>query len=70
MFRPYIKQTKILVAIACINMLLVYVSYKSYTFKPSENYDLNMKAALTMREALSHTEKMRNFLLEEKIKVS
>ena len=70
MFRPYIKQTKILVAIACINMLLVYASYKSYTFKPSENYDLNMKAALTMREALSHTEKMRNSLLEEKIKVS
>ena len=55
MFRPYIKQTKILVLMACINLFLVYISYKSYTFKPLENYGLKMEASLIMNEALKHT---------------
>ena len=58
MFRPYIKQTKILVFIACINLFLVYISYKSYTFDPLENYDLKMETALIMSDALAHTKNL------------
>ena len=58
MFRPYIKQTKILVFIACINLFLVYISYKSYTFEPLENYDLKMETALIMSDALAHTKNL------------
>ena len=70
MFRPYIKQTKVLVAVAFINMFLVYISYQSYTFKPSKNYNLNMKTTLIMKEALFHTKKLSISLLEGKKEIS
>jgi len=55
MFRPYIKRTSILVLIAAVNLLLVYISYISFEFKPSDNYEIKMKAAKIMKEALEVT---------------
>ena len=40
MFRPYIKRTHILVLVAMINLLLVYISYQSYSFTKSKDYEL------------------------------
>ena len=45
MFRPYIKRTHILVLVAMINLLLVYVSYQSYSFTKSKDYELKIEAA-------------------------
>lgn len=62
MFRPYIKQKRILVAVAIINLLLVFISYKSYSFKLSDNYDLKIKTSTIMRGALDHTNKFNEEL--------
>ena len=55
MFRPFIKQRRILAIIAIINLLLVFISYNSYLFKRSDNYDLKIKASTIMKGALGHT---------------
>ena len=55
MFRPFIKQRRVLAIIAMINLLLVFISYKSYLFTPSDNYDLKIKASIIMKGALGHT---------------
>tara|TARA_Y100001970_G_C14238045_1_gene863127 strand:+ start:2021 stop:3223 length:1203 start_codon:yes stop_codon:yes gene_type:complete len=55
MFRPYIKRTGILILIATINLLLVYISYISFEFAPSYNYDMKIRAANIMEEALEIT---------------
>ena len=52
MFRPYIKRTGVLVLIAAINLFLVYLSYISYEFKPHKNYNIKIKSAEIMRNAL------------------
>ena len=64
MFRPYIKRTSILVLIASINLLLVYISYVSYEFEASQNYDMKIEAARIMREALDLTKEYSNDLID------
>ena len=55
MFRPYIKRTYILVLVAMINLLLVYISYQSYSFTKSKDYELKIEAATIMKDALDLT---------------
>ena len=55
MFRPYIKRTYILVLVAMINLLLVYISYQSYSFTKSKDYELKIEAATIMKNALDLT---------------
>ena len=63
MFRPYIKRTRILVLIAAINLLLVYISYISFEFEPSDNYDIKIEAAKIMQEALEITREYSNSIV-------
>jgi len=60
MFRPYIKRTYILVLIAMINLLLVYISYQSYSFTKSKDYELKIEAATIMKNALDLTKGLDN----------
>ena len=60
MFRPYIKRTYILVLVAMINLLLVYISYQSYSFTKSEDYELKIEAATIMKNALDLTKGLDN----------
>ena len=55
MFRPFIKQKKVLLTVALINLILVFISYHSYLFNPSIDYDIKIKASTIMRGALAHT---------------
>ena len=43
-----------LVTLALVNLILVYISYCSYEFFPASNYELKLKAAKIMKEALSN----------------
>ena len=70
MFRPYIKRTNILVLIAAINLLLVYLSYISYEFEPSSNYEMKIKASKIMREALDATKEYSGNIANNSIKDS
>ena len=54
MFRPYIKRKRVLVTLALVNLILVYISYRSYEFFPASNYALKIKAARIMKETLSN----------------
>ena len=58
MFRPYIKRTHILVLVAMINLLLVYISYQSYSFTKSKDYELKIEAATIMKNALDLTKEL------------
>ena len=60
MFRPYIKRTYILVLVAMINLLLVYLSYQSYSFTKSQDYELKIGAATIMKNALDLTKGLDN----------
>ena len=60
MFRPYIKRTYILVLVAMINLLLVYISYQSYSFTKSKDYELKIEAATIMKNALDLTKGLDN----------
>ena len=60
MFRPYIKRTYILVLVAMINLLLVYLSYQSYSFTKSKDYELKIRAATIMNNALDLTKGLDN----------
>ena len=60
MFRPYIKRTYILVLVAMINLLLVYLSYQSYSFTKSQDYELKIRAATIMKNALDLTKGLDN----------
>lgn len=60
MFRPYIKRTYILVLVAMINLLLVYISYQSYSFTKSEDYELKIEAVTIMKNALDLTKGLDN----------
>jgi len=64
MFRPYIKRTSVLVVVAVINLFLVYVSYISYEFEPGSNYDVKIKSARIMREALDLTSSYSKQIIE------
>ena len=70
MFRPYIKRTSILVLIAAINLLLVYLSYISYEFEPSSNYEMKIQASKIMREALDATKEYSGNIANNSIKNS
>ena len=54
MFRPYIKRTSVLIAIALLNILLVYIAHTSSKFIPDKNYDLKIEASNIMEDALLH----------------
>ena len=58
MFRPYIKQRKILFLVAIVNLMLVYVSYNSYSYEKSIDYELKIKASEIMKGALENTYKL------------
>ena len=60
MFRPYVKQRKILLLIAIINLLLVYVSYNSYSYEKSIDYEMKVKASEIMSDVLENTYKLDN----------
>ena len=60
MFRPYIKRTYILVLVAMINLLLVYLSYQSFSFTKSQDYELKIRAATIMNNALDLTKGLDN----------
>ena len=55
MFRPYVKQRKILLFVAVINLLLVYIAYNSSSYEKSIDYVLKQKASEIMRGALDDT---------------
>ena len=58
MFRPYVKQKKILFLVAIVNLMLVYVSYNSYSYEKSIDYELKIKASEIMKGALENTYKL------------
>ena len=58
MFRPYVKQRKILFLVAIVNLMLVYVSYNSYSYEKSIDYELKIKASEIMKGALENTCKL------------
>ena len=62
MFRPFIKQKRVLVVVAIINLLLVFVSYKSSLFERPDDYNLKIKASTIMKEALEHTNRLNRGL--------
>ena len=62
MFRPYVKQKKILFLIALINLMLVYISYNSHSYKESIDYDLKIKASVIMRDILENTYKLDSII--------
>ena len=53
MFRPYIKDKKVLVALAVANLILVYISYNSFEFEPDKNYELKIQSLEIMEDALT-----------------
>ena len=55
MFRPFIKQKRVLLIVASINLMLVFVSYHSSSFYSEIDYDLKIEASTIMRHALDHT---------------
>ncbi len=57
MFRPFIKQKRVLLIVASINLMLVFVSYHTSSFYPEIDYDLKIEASTIMRHALDHTYK-------------
>ena len=62
MFRPYVKQRKILLLVAVINLLLVYIAYNSSSYEKSIDYALKLKASKTMRGALDNTYSLDSIL--------
>ena len=68
MFRPFIKRTGVLVFIAAVNLLLVYLSYVSYEFEPSENYAMKIKASRIMEQALDITNRYSQSQISDSIR--
>ena len=68
MFRPYIKRPRVLFVIALVNLVLVYLSYISYEFTPNKNYNIKIKSAQIMRDALDEVQQYsRNIIAQNEL---
>jgi len=66
MFRPIIQKSQTLIAMASVNLLLVFWVFNSIVIEKSPSYDEKLSAAKNMKKALST---LKDFIIEEEMPI-